>query len=364
MVEGSARRRVAWLGFWLVATLVAGLLIQGRRGLAGPSTLSSRSDGWILARSYLEARGQDVQTIATPLDRRLHDTVRSGETWVLGFPFQRAALTFDPTVLRDHLQAGGSVLLAYSNGRHPGRAEARTLSEFGPGEPWELVTSSLRPTEWMKTRRAPEQLVPTFEGEALRVRSLRWFPNFPPGTEVLYHTASGEPVVGRWRVGAGTILVMPAELLSNGRLGTASGPSWLETLSTTLPEPWVFDEYHHGLVDPALAREQVREGVGLDALLLQIGLVYLAFVWAWGRRMGPAWRQRSTRAASADDFLLGLGEQHHRLGHHAAAAELLLERAALLDPRVEIDDSLRARAVAADARELVTLCNELEGSFV
>jgi hypothetical protein len=44
-------------------------------------------------------------------------------------------------------------------------------------------------------------------------------------------------------------------------------------------------------------------------------------------------------SGSAGSFLLGLGAAHDRLGHYAAAARLLGERALELDPRLRLPEA-------------------------
>ena len=63
----------------------------------------------------------------------------------------------------------------------------------------------------------------------------------------------------------------------------------------------------------------------------------------------------ATVAGSAAAFLLGIGALHHRLGHHAEAARLLLRRARELDRGLQLPPDLDRLAASAGPRELVEL---------
>jgi hypothetical protein len=164
--------------------------------------------------------------------------------------------------------------------------------------------------------------------------------------------AESRTVVAAWRHGRGTVVALPAEALSNARLGSPAHGGLLETLRGWLGGPWVFDEYHHGLVEAAAELPSATR-LGFDLMLAQLGLVYLVAVAALARRLGPAWRERPPLIGSAAVFLLRLGSLHHRLGHHRAGAELLLRRAGELDRRFTPDPDLVALAGRGDAAALV-----------
>ena len=58
------------------------------------------------------------------------------------------------------------------------------------------------------------------------------------------------------------------------------------------------------------------------------------------RRFGPPWREPPVVAGSTASFLRGVGALHHRLGHHDAAAALLVERSRQLYPRLAIPEPM------------------------
>src|ERR1700730_1149008 len=100
-------------------------------------------------------------------------------------------------------------------------------------------------------------------------------------------------------------------------------------------------------------------GPAVDVLLAHLGLLYLLAVFALLRRQGPAWREAAPAAGSAGAFLLGLGPLHDRLGHHAAAAWMLLARSRELDRDLALPADLERRAAAAGREELLALAREV-----
>ena len=156
-----------------------------------------------------------------------------------------------------------------------------------------------------------------------------------------------------YRYHGGRVVVLPADALSNARLGEAGNADLLETLLRNLGPRWAFDEVHHGLAAAPAAKGPL--GRAADLLLAHLVLLYLLAVLALARRQGPAWREPATVAGSAATFLLGMGALHHRLGHHAEAARLLLRRARELDRGLQLPPDLDRQAASAGPRELVEI---------
>jgi hypothetical protein len=347
---------------WLLAAvlalgLVAGLVLGARGVEAGGSTLSHGPAGWMAARLYLQARGTPTELLRAPLAEDLSPAQRRSaarRALVLVFPWQSRALDVDPLALREHLDAGGDVLFAYSGEIVPTPAEEQLLGFLGaPAE--QLRERPLAPWRWRRRAAEPWRLHPATRWPAgptgLELRRRRWLPTPPRGSALLVGP-EGRAVVAAWRVGRGRLLLLPAELLCNARLAAPLHGALLESLRGWLRGPWLFDEYHHGLgtTGAALPRTTRR---GFDLLLAQLLLLYVMAALALGRRLGPAWRERPPLVGSAATFLLRLGALHHRLGHHRAGAELLLQRAAALDRRFAPDDELVALAARGDAAALV-----------
>jgi hypothetical protein len=191
----------------------------------------------------------------------------------------------------------------------------------------------------------------------LRVWAPRVLPLVGPTARVLFTAPGGEAAAAIFRYHGGRVVVLPADALSNSRLGEAGNADLLETLLVNLGPRWAFDEYHHGLV--TAAAESAGLGRAADLLLVHLLLLYLLVVLALARRQGPAWREPAPIAGSAATFLLGLGALHHRLGHHGEAARLLLRRVRELDRGLELPADLDRRAASAGPRELVEIAKQV-----
>jgi len=352
-------KRGAW---WLVALLgagvVAGLMLASRRLDAPSSTLSRGATGWLATRLYLQKRGAAPVVSDRPFDA---DAEESG-TWVVAFPWQDHAFEIHHEALLAHLGAGGDVVVAYGAELVPSPAEVAVLQELEI-EVDTLPASTLSPWRWRvdrakgwSLRLAPRwqraALPPGEVSDALRLRPPRWLPQLRR-EDALLLGPGGAVVAAAWRERRGRVVVLPAELLANARLGEPAHAALLETLHGWLDAPWRFDEYHHGLGVPTARETPTAVRRGLDLLLLQLLLVYLMAALALGRRLGPAWRETPPLAGSAGGFLLRLGTLHHRLGHHGDGGALLLRRASELDRRLAPDASLRALAERGDAAALV-----------
>ena len=173
-------------------------------------------------------------------------------------------------------------------------------------------------------------------------------PRVPKGAEVFYRGDKGVPALFSFPRSRGRVIVVPADGLSNARLGNPGNADLLESLRVALGEEIAFDEYHHGLVAPDVIADS-GHAPHLDLLLAQLLLLYLVLAWALGRRFGPAWEEPPEIASSTEAFLLGLGALHRKLRHSAPACVHLLHEAERLDPRVQAPPELRN--IAFDAGE-------------
>jgi hypothetical protein len=156
-------------------------------------------------------------------------------------------------------------------------------------------------------------------------------------------------------------VLLPADALANARLANPGNADLAETLIGWLGKHWTFDEFHHGLVDPAAAAG-VAPPLAYDLFAAHLVVLYLLAVAALARRFGPAWREPAVRAGSAGAFLLGLGRLHDRLGHHSQAAQRLLARARELQPDLALPDGFDERARRAGAAELVAIARAVTAS--
>jgi hypothetical protein len=323
-------RRWISLGVGAILLLIlATIAVTSVPGAAG-SALSPAPRGLLAARRYLEERG----TAALLLDRPYLENDREPEVLVVAFPWQRFAPGEDLGAVRTHLHLGATVIYAFSG---EGRSFAENAFAEMLGLDWEEVRGDppLHPVQWRAYSTTRWRL--TSEGSTvvppLEIRAPRWVPQAPAQAVVLFRGPTSTPMVFSQPVGRGHLLVVPADVLSNSGLSRAGNLALLESLRAPLPGPWTFDEFHHGLAAPQSALAAGSRFV-LDLYLLQLVLLYGLAVLALGRRFGPAWTDPPVVTGSAGAFLRGLGGLHHRLGHHAEGARLLLARARELHPHL------------------------------
>ena len=371
----AARRR--WMAAGaviLVAAAVTVALLGGRGGSRG-STISHGPGGWLAARRYLEARGARVTLISEPLARYVLEDepadssqpLRPG-VLALVFPWQGQPAGDLEESIDAHLGRGGDVVLAYSG--EEGGAE-RLLDAWRWGRDGEVP---LAPWRWWSFTHREWRLLPAAgAGEAgagagvgdagavaggrrpLRVWAPRALPQVGPAATVLFTAPGGQPAVAVYRYRGGRVVVLPADALSNARLAEPGNADLLESLLRNLGRRWAFDEYHHGLVTSRAADAAL--GRAADLLLAHLVFLYLLAVLALARRQGPPWREPATIAGTTAAFLLGMGALHDRLGHHAEAARLLLQRARELDRGLQLPPGLDRQAASAGPRELVEIAS-------
>ncbi len=161
-------------------------------------------------------------------------------------------------------------------------------------------------------------------------------PIAPRGASPLLRSPDGALAAFSFPLWQGRVVVLPGDALSNGRLASAGNADLLESL-LSLGGTWTLDEFHHGLAAPSSPADARLSGV-FDLYLIHLAFLYLVTVLAISRRFGPPWTEPPTIAGSTAAFFLGLGRLHHRLGHHAEAARLLVKRARELDPRLRVED--------------------------
>ena len=342
-----------WLPLALVLAFVALVLAPG--GGADSSTLSREGGGWWALWSYAQARGVEVERLDRPLDQVFPETgavpkftsAAAGDgVLVLGFPWQVGQRLGESDAVERHLRAGGTVLATYrldqfseleAMWRALGIDSQDTLRDAPP----------IGPMSWWRYRHERWALRPSGElprGPVLEVPAFFAAPAAPLAARALYSQADpvqadradadtgGDSVRGRPLVwihpwAKGRVVVGPSDLLSNAELRRAANADFVETLFAHLDGPWFFDEFHHGMVDPAmLAEADGGQAYSWDLFLLHLALVYLLGAWTLARGFGAAWSDPPAHHGSAAAFLRSLGALHQRLGHHRDAAVKLLER--------------------------------------
>lgn len=346
-------RNRTFVGLALLLLLLLGLgVAMAGRGEARGSSLSRGPNGWLAARSYLQARGARTSLLRAPLDQ-----ADPGAVVATAFPWQHGTTASLAAELQGVLERGGTLVVGYS-GEYNNVGELIALESLGLDLD-EARKVSLNPVRWRRESRQEWNLRPAEAGAGpVRVWAPRWTPKPPKGARILFRFPTGRAAVFEVKRLRGRMLVLPADAFANARLENPGNADLLETLFRQLGSSWAFDEYHHGLV-AGQGVESADFGRSLDLILLHLALLYLIGLWALSRRFGPAWNEPPTVTGSAGSFLLGLGGLHHRLGHHREAALRLLERARELDPKLDLPADLDRRAASAGPRELVELAREV-----
>ena len=323
----------------------------------GPSVLSDRSSGWMLAHRYLEARGTEVDLGTSPLGQTADGAGEGAEAvqpavQVVAFPWLQPASNDELDALDGHLRDGGTVVVAFSTQRS-GVSQEVVLDRLGLTQVRQDRPRPLWPTEWWRVRRGGLRLDSAEDRAPLWVSSdTPWVPAAPPQAEV-YHfapavDAGGEavPMVFAYPRHRGRVVVLPNEVLANGRLGDRErgqgSADLLESLRQGLGGVWRFDEYHHGIVGRS-ANDARRTQRSWDLFAVHLVLLYGLALWALSRRFGPVHPPPTTRLGTTRTFLDALGALHHQLGHHHDAARQLVARVRRLDPQLPAED-LEARA--------------------
>lgn len=370
------KRRFGW-GLLVLLVLALVWLGTGAQSLdPGPSIYSKRAGGWMLARHYLEAQGHPVEVITTPLEASPVTEDGGAVVLVLAFPWKRLASEQELMVLDRHLRQGGTVLVAVSG--EQGAIEERVLDRLGLSKVRRQGRPPIWLPEWWRQRREGRRLESPFSDRPPLTlgRDAGWVVSAPPGARIDYVAVLGETgetgpdevaMVFETAHQGGRVMVLPTELLVNGRLasgehGQAHG-ALLESLRRGLGEgqgsKWAFDEYHLGLSDRA-----VVDGEGhrrsWDLFAAHLLLLYLLAVVALARGFGPVFAVETVRSGSAATFLRGLGSLHHRLGHHAAAARRLVERSRRGIPEALWDETFDKRAATVrDGGGLLALARDI-----
>ncbi|HWZ85700.1 MAG TPA: DUF4350 domain-containing protein, partial [Thermoanaerobaculia bacterium] len=322
----------AWIlgGAALLAASILATLLVTRSGAAGSSSISASPGGWLAARTYWERRGRAVALLDRPLDD-------AGEgALVLTLPWQTIPMPAELDALKRRISSGGTVVFAYSGQSHPldallGEALGLVLVP-ATGEP------PLNPWRWYRSASAEWRLTPDAAfgsgASAVVIGAPGEIPRPPPGARAIYRGGpKASPAIFVFSRGRGRVLVLPADALSNGRLGNPGNADLLESLGVALGPRIVIDEYHHGLVGSAAVPID-SSAPSLDVLLLELALLYLLVAWAVGRRFGPAWQEPPTITSSTTSFLLGLGALHRKLRHSAEAAVHLIGDSESFDPGI------------------------------
>jgi hypothetical protein len=350
------RRRWALVAGVTVLALLALVLLAPSAGSAPGSSLSASATGWLAARTYLEQGGDGVAVLDRPLDA---DEIEGGALTLIA-PFQRPFEEGQLGVVDEHLRRGGVVIYGYG-GEAPGFAEEQLRENLDLARVATLRGGApLTPAAWWRFHGERWTLEPA-PGSGLGevdLPALEQAPSAPSGADVLVRAPGDEsvPLVFAFERRGGRVLVLPAAALENAAIARAANLELLEWLRREAGGLFRFDELRHGVLDAALVRRQASKGWNL--FLAQLIALYLAALWALGRSFGPRWREQPTRHGSIAVFLRQVGQLHARLGHHRAAAKLLVERARQLDQNLPAHWTQEAEAVEAPG-DFLRLSREL-----
>jgi hypothetical protein len=352
----GGRRSVGWLLGLAVFLAVVWLIVVAASHGAGPSVHSRGADGWAAARLYTESQG-----IRLEIPRGLQEQPQE-PVWVTAFPWRRSGGPDRLESLQHFASEGGHLVVAYS-GSGGSLDETRLLSQLGAPLHEARSRPPFRFQAWRRHRLQEWDLRPV-QGQSRdgRIRALNQVPKPPPEAQILYQAKGDEdetlPLVFSFPLGRGQVLLFPAALLANARLGQAGNGDFLANLCRWLGDRWAVDELAQGLPPtdvPAVSRTNRR---AFDLFGLHLLALYGLGLWALGRRFGPAWRDPPVRLGSTGSFLAGLGTLHERLGHRDEAARRLIQRTRQLHPDLSLPPDLEDPE-AKPAVDLLTLARRL-----
>lgn len=318
------KRRGLWISgatALLAAALLAFLSGGGGRGPTDASSFSKGSLGWSAARAYLETQGAETETLDEPIGAELP---AAGVLVIAGAAAQGYSSEELETLDR-FLTNGGRVVFGY-----PSRSVQRAAYQNRLGLEFRrsaVIGPLFNPFVW-RSQAFAERRYETDGAETIRLYAVKEYPESRPEDRVLARNEKREPIVILRTRGRGEILLVPDEVFSNGRLGQSGNAGLLESVRLRFgaETPWMFDEYHHGIVRPT-SPLGLKSRRALDLFIFQIVLVYFLFVLATGRRFGPEWAEPQAQSGATSSFLMTIAGMHDRLGHHAAAARVLGQRA-------------------------------------
>jgi hypothetical protein len=327
-VSRALARAVTWAGAaaYFVAALLWLRAQPGARDQVFPagSTFNTAPEGMSLARRYLAARASRAGGPArvAVLERPVGEMGPEANAVVLRVRPEGKRLVLLNPIERGWVERGGRLVLALNAGYGPLRLDA---SAGGA---------------------APEKVFPALAGvRRLEVPVARTLGQGTPLDAHALFAVSGRPVLARWPLGDGEVLILSApETIENGALGKADHLRLLEALAGS-GRPVYFDEHAHGV--------ESRPGVldllaswGLGPALALLALAGLTLLWRERVRLGPPEDDHRERRSEAVDLLDSLALLYDRALSPAQAVRLYrrgLERVVTL--QTGLKDGALARRV-------------------
>jgi hypothetical protein len=303
-MSGGLARAVTWAG--ALAYFVAALWwVRGQPGareqvFPAGSVFNTAPEGVSLARRYLASRagrrGGPARVAA--LERPVGEMGPEANAVVLRVRPGPERLTLLTSAERGWVERGGRLVLALNTG-------------YGPVQVAPPPAGA-----------APDKVFPALAGvrriEPPVARTLGQ--GLPLDAHALF-AAGGQPVLARWPLGAGDVLMLSApEAIENGALGKADHLRLLDALAGS-GRPVYFDEHVHGV--------ESRPGVldllaswGLGPALALLAVAALALLWRERARLGPAEDDHRERRTEAVDLLDSLALLYDRALSPAQALRL------------------------------------------
>jgi len=321
--------RRLWTGVVLLAALVVLALVFARDGATGPTVRNRGGDGLRAAFRYLDERGWPV----TAWERPLSELPLEPGLLVLTEPVTSPFDHTDQDALRRWLLAGGDVVVL-PTGHQPGAFDdsleealdfsiTRKLPEL-PRRLRDLPAWAATTVEATPPADAPWAL------EGVELSRPWWRVAAQPGDEVLLQDAGGDALARlRQRHNGKVLLLDTVDPWTNGRIGSAGNLAFLETAVARLhgERGVTFDEWHLGWRASTEAERAQAVVVPFDLLVSHLVLVWLAGLWALGRRFGPPVVDLPIPRGSVDRDLRVLAALHRKSGHAAQAGTRLLRSA-------------------------------------
>ncbi len=349
--------RLGYLGWiaGLLLILLAGLLAtisrpQAGQGIEPPLSAHSSAPSGALA---LYMWTQRLDRPVDYLEYRPFELGPDDAVLVSLEPFTRYT-DLQVSRLRSWLRGGGTLLLATSTPTRALDALGLGLSateEFSRAVPAQPALLS-PPVSWVEAR-SSDALV------------------FRRGLPVLRSDdPTPRPVLVSVPVGRGRawMFSMP-DAFSNALLGRADNwKLYLNVLADARPGRVLFDEYHHGLVEPRSLRELMLRSAWGWAILYGLA-VLLAYVALRGRRLGRPVPATRALYRSSSEYVLGLAamlqgarKPDYLSRHFEDVYRRTLRRASGLSPRASLEEMQRAaeERTGESAEELVRAVIELE----
>jgi len=311
----SGDRKLLIIAAAILLVLTAGLAFVGmdpqQQGMSVPSTYSAGSGGARAAYLLL----QDLHYKVSRWERSPAELpIDEGEAvLILADPFESPTKE-ERASLKDFVQQGGQVL--FTGGRIKDFFPDAKVDVQFPTLEWKTFTANFPSNYTFGAQKIVLQTGTTWQG--------------PVGSQLPLYGAAHAPVVVSWRMGSGRILWWAAAtpLTNSGITREGNLNLFLNAMNFPVPSDRVevqiyWDEYFHG------QRTSLWSYVGKTPVawgLLQVGVLGLLVVFAFGRRSGPVMTPPVVSRLSPLEFVDTLGGLYERAGAEPAVVGFVYQR--------------------------------------